>query len=385
MKLIEKDLHDAKIKAEEASRTKTTFLSHMSHEIRTPLNAIIGYSELIYDTESDMDKRYKLRAVVKSGKHLKQIIDSILDIAKIEAGDKKPNNAEFSLPDVIENAYRIVQANAKVKGLKFDLIKRSILPNFVIGDSLKIKQILINILSNAVNYTEKGSITFEVCYKDGQGKFTVSDTGVGMKEEQIPTIFEPFEQVTNSRRNVSTGTGLGLAIVKQLIEAMDGSIVATSTLGVGSKFETIVPLPKVVKEKQEKVVKKKVAYDFSYLKILIAEDNLINQKLMKAIMKRAGVDCVIAGNGQIALDKLRESEFDLLLLDIEMPVMNGLEAIKHIREDENLKTLPVIALTAFAMEESKQKYLAAGCDDFAAKPVNKIELYEKIALLCPKK
>ncbi|MFA7057042.1 MAG: response regulator [Candidatus Cloacimonadales bacterium] len=387
MKAFEEDLKQAKENAEDANRAKSTFLSHMSHEIRTPLNAINGFSQLIYDIEKDLDKREKLKTIVQSGNHLLDIINNILELSKIEAGNIKIQQAEFSLKSVVDEVQRIVSVSANNKGLEFEIVKSLIIPDRVIGDEIQIKQILINLLSNAVNYTERGKIILELKYQNNHATFIVKDTGIGIRKQEMEAIFNAFEQIRSGDKKVTYGTGLGLSIVKKIVDAMKGEIKVDSRINNGSRFEVTILLPKgkeVTPIQKVTRIHFSSNYDFSHLKILVAEDNAINQKLISSILKRVHNICDIAKDGQVALDMLDQKEYDILLLDIQMPVMDGMEALKHIRTDNKHKNLPIIALTAFAMAEERDKYIAAGCDDFVAKPINKLELYEKIDSLCTK-
>ncbi len=385
MKAFEEDLKKAKEDAEEANRAKSTFLSHMSHEIRTPLNAINGFSQLIYDIEKDLDKREKLRTIVQSGNHLLDIINNILELSKIESGNIKLAKTEFSLKNVIDEVHRIISVSANNKSLEFKVIKSLIIPDRVIGDEIQLKQILINLLSNAVNYTERGEITLELKYSNGIASFIVRDTGIGIKKQKLETIFNAFEQIRSDEKKVTYGTGLGLSIVKRIVDVMQGEIKVDSKINHGSSFEVSIPLPEgkgsaPLKDKMD--YDSNIVVDLSSYSILVAEDNAINQKLIKSILKKVNNTCDIADNGKIALEMLEEKNYDIFLLDMQMPVMDGMETLQNIRQSEKFQKLPVIALTAYAMSEERDKYIAAGCNEFVAKPINKNELYKKIIRLC---
>jgi len=387
MKAFEEDLKKAKEDAEEANRAKSTFLSHMSHEIRTPLNAINGFSQLIYDIEKDLDKREKLRTIVQSGNHLLDIINNILELSKIESGNIKLSCSEFSLNNVIDEVQKIISISANNKSLDFRIVKSLILPNRLIGDEIQIKQILINLLSNAVNYTVRGEVTLEIKYQDGLATFIVRDTGVGINKQKLEIIFNAFEQIRSEEKKITYGTGLGLSIVKKIVDAMQGEIRVDSKLNRGSTFEVIIPLPE---GKGTSTINDNTCYsadpntNLKNLKILVAEDNAINQKLIKSILKKVHNNCDIADNGKIALEMLEQKDYDILLLDMQMPVMDGMEALQILRQNDKYKDFPVIALTAYAMSEERDKYIAAGCNDFVAKPINKNELYCKILKLYKK-
>ncbi len=385
MKSFEEDLKKAKEDAEEANRAKSTFLSHMSHEIRTPLNAINGFSQLIYDIERDLDKREKLRTIVQSGNHLLDIINNILELSKIESGNIKLAKVEFSLKNVVDEVHRIISISASNKALEFNVVKSLIIPDRVVGDEIQLKQILINLLSNAVNYTERGEITLELKYRDGKATFLVKDTGIGIRKQKIDSIFNAFEQIRSDEKKVTYGTGLGLSIVKRIVDVMEGEIIVESKLNRGSTFEVTIPLPEgkgsaPLKDKMD--LDTSTITDLGNIKILVAEDNAINQKLIKSILKKVNNTCDIADNGKIALDMLEIKDYDIFLLDMQMPVMDGMETLHNVRQSDKFKELPVIALTAYAMSEERDKYIAAGCNEFVAKPINKNELYNKIVRLC---
>jgi len=357
----------------------------MSHEIRTPLNAINGFSQLIYDIERDLDKREKLRTIVQSGNHLLDIINNILELSKIESGNIKLAKVEFSLKNVVDEVHRIISISASNKALEFNVVKSLIIPDRVVGDEIQLKQILINLLSNAVNYTERGEITLELKYRDGKATFLVKDTGIGIRKQKIDSIFNAFEQIRSDEKKVTYGTGLGLSIVKRIVDVMEGEIIVESKLNRGSTFEVTIPLPEgkgsaPLKDKMD--LDTSTITDLGNIKILVAEDNAINQKLIKSILKKVNNTCDIADNGKIALDMLEIKDYDIFLLDMQMPVMDGMETLHNVRQSDKFKELPIIALTAYAMSEERDKYIAAGCNEFVAKPINKNELYNKIVRLC---
>ncbi len=385
MKEFENKLKISKEKAEAASLAKSTFLSHMSHEIRTPLNAINGFAQLIYDVETDMDKRDKLRTIVSSGEHLLNIINNILELSRVELGNERITDKEFSFKNMLDEVTRLIQVSASQKDLKLETYKNDIIPENVIGDELKIKQVLINVLSNAVNYTERGKITLTISHRNNLAIFEVKDTGVGIPKDRVNKIFDAFEQIKHHDKKITSGTGLGLAIVKNIIDSMNGFVEVKSELNVGTTFTIKLPLKKSTKNIQLKAKDDKIDYDLSHLKVLVAEDNKINQKLIRSILKKVNIKCDLADNGQIALDKLEEGHYDILLLDMQMPVMDGMTTIKNIRKNPEYKDFPVIALTAFAMHEERDKYLTMGCNEFVAKPIKKLELYEKMDALCSPK
>jgi CheY-like chemotaxis protein/anti-sigma regulatory factor (Ser/Thr protein kinase) len=286
---------------------------------------------------------------------------------------------------MIDEVKRIISVSANNKSLDFRIIKSLIIPDRVIGDEIQLKQILLNLLSNAVNYTERGEIILEVKYQAGKVIFIVRDTGIGIKKQKLETIFNAFEQIRTDEKKITYGTGLGLSIVKRILDVMKGEIEVNSRINKGSTFQVTIPLPTATGESkipEKQSFETNPITDLSSINILVAEDNAINQKLIKSILKKVNNICDIAENGKIALEKLKSKKYDIILLDMQMPVMDGMETLSHLRQSQEFKNLPVIALTAFAMSEERDKYIAAGCNEFVAKPVNKNELYAKIHRLC---
>lgn len=370
-------------KAESANNAKSDFMSKMSHDIRTPMNAIIGMTELakIHFDDSEKLKDY-LSKIEISSKYLLKLINEVLDVNKIESGKFVLEEIEFNLRNVIEDAVTIVQPKIQDKDQNFSL---SITDNTnlnVVGDEQKLRQILINILENASKYTEpNGEISFNICRTDndssfGNYRFTIKDNGIGMKNEYIEHIFEPFSRADDSRVNKASGTGLGLTIVKNIIDMMGGKISVKSELGKGSCFTIDLYLPERESISQPESSKTEESVkDFSGKKILLVEDNEINQKIAKEILEYLGTDVETANNGREAVDILMNKPpryYSIIFMDIRMPIMNGLEATKLIRSSgkEYADRIPIIAITADAFSEDVRKCRMAGMDSHLAKPIS---------------
>ena len=392
LKETEYNLEKSKTIAEEAYKAKSEFLANMSHEIRTPMNAIIGFTELLYSYEDNSDKKGQLGMIKASGQSLLTLINDILDFSKIEAGRIDIVNRSFSLRASLDYFYSMYKRKADEKGLEYSINIDDSVPEYVLGDEHRIIQILTNIIGNALKFTKDGSITIDLSYADGIAEINITDTGIGISDNKLDHIFSAFIQADSSTERNFGGTGLGLAISKQLTELIGGDLTVRSELGIGSVFTLNIPLPnidnnskpfsglEITRDKDDTVkktedIEKKVT---SQHRILVAEDNKMNQALIKALLQDFGYKCDIAENGRIALDKLNTRNYDLLLLDIQMPVMDGLETIKSIRENDNLKKLYVIALTANAFVGDFEKYINAGCNDYISKPIDREVLKSKV-------
>ena len=392
LKEIELDLEKSKNIAEEANKAKSDFLANMSHEIRTPMNAIVGFTELLYSQEDNSEKKNKLGMIKASGQNLLALINDILDFSKIEAGKIDIDHSNFSLRVILDNLYSMYKRKAHEKDLGYNINIDKSVPEYVFGDEHRIIQILTNIISNALKFTNDGSITIELNYENGIAEISVTDTGIGIPNNKLDYIFSAFSQADSSTERHYGGTGLGLAISKQLAELIGGSLTVRSSVEIGSSFVLNLPLPKVDqndrtihnsgisynKSETDKKAEGSEDKNSSKYRILVAEDNKMNQALIKAMLQEIGYECEIAENGKIALDKLKTHNYDLLFLDIQMPVMDGLETIKYIRKNSNLEELYVIALTANALIGDSDKYINAGCNDYISKPIDREVLKSKI-------
>ena len=372
------DLQNALQAADAASHSKSDFLANMSHEIRTPMNAIIGLTQLAKRTELTEKQRDYLEKIDTSAQALLVIINDILDFSKIEAGKMVIESAPFSLDKLVIDLLDMLNVRAQQKGIELNFKIGTDTPHYFIGDSLRLGQILLNLLGNAVKFTHAGEVILsidatDIFENDARLCFSVRDTGIGMNEEQLNGLFQPFSQGDTSTTRKYGGTGLGLTICKQLVELMDGEIHVISEEGIGSTFKFDVRLP-LCKEELEEVLdeaKNLLDYHPTYhtQRVLLVEDNEINQQVALELLTSMNLDVCIANNGQEGLARVLVEPFDLVLMDIQMPVMDGLTATRLIRKEKRLQHLPIIAMTAHAMVGDKEKSLAAGMNDHLTKPI----------------
>jgi PAS domain S-box-containing protein len=381
---------EAKIKAEKATKiaenamkSKQQFLSNMSHEIRTPMNAIIGFTKVVLKTELTAKQKEYLKAIKISGDALIVLINDILDLAKVDAGKMTFEQIPFKMSVSISAMLHLFETKIKEKNLKLVKEYDHKIPNVLVGDPVRLHQIIMNLISNAVKFTSKGKIVMGVklLSEDDQKvtiEFSVSDTGIGITEDKIDRIFENFQQASSGTSRLYGGTGLGLAIVKQLIETQDGSIQVTSKVNEGSNFIFTLSFLKTTEEAELETELMELDEELINIKILVVEDIALNQLLMKTLLDDFGFECDIAGNGIIAIEKMQTKAYDLILMDLQMPEMNGFEATEHIRNKMKSK-VPIIALTADVTTVDLAKCKAVGMDDYIAKPVDEKLLYSKMA------
>ena len=385
-----KQLEKVSSQALDATRTKSEFLAIMSHEIRTPLASIVGFAEVLSDRATHVEDRVSItKTIIKNGKHLLKIINDILDISKIEANKMEFEKAYFSPVELISDVEELIKNQFIEKGIKLYVEYEYPLPNVVCNDTLRIKQIILNLCSNALKFTKTGKVSIKI-HCDVEKEliyFTVIDSGIGLTIEQINKIFDAFTQADSSTTREYGGTGLGLSLSKQFAEKMGGTITVESLHGIGSQFCVSISTGAIDKQQlivgepelPEKTDYIKYQYDYSYHvkgRILVVEDNLDNQQLLSILFHDIGAEVSYAENGQQAIEKATNKEFDLILMDMQMPVMGGIEATKKLREANYTK--PIVALTANAMKSDYEMCMAAGCNDFLTKPVNKEKLFQVI-------
>ena len=370
------------VKANEALQSKQQFLSNMSHEIRTPMNAIIGFTKVVLKTELTAKQKEYLTAIKLSGDTLIVLINDILDLAKVDSGKMTFEKTPFKLKLSIKAMLHLFATKIEEKNLKLATHYDATIPDVLVGDPIRLHQIILNLVSNAVKFTTDGKITVSVkliseTEDDVAIQFSVADTGIGINETKIETIFENFQQATSGTSRIFGGTGLGLAIVKQLVEAQNGTIQVESIVGKGSTFSFILNFNKTSAEAVLEPEILEIDTEIKDTKILVVEDIELNQLLMKTLLDDFGFECEIAANGKIAIEKLKDNSYDIILMDLQMPEMNGFEATKHIRETMKLE-IPIIALTADVTTVDVAKCKAFGMNDYISKPVDERLLYSKL-------
>lgn len=409
LKIIEKELTEAKVFAElateiaevakvkaenatliaeDAVKAKQQFLSNMSHEIRTPMNAIIGFTKVLLKTDLSPKQNEYLTAIKLSGDALIVLINDILDLAKVDAGKMVFEKIPFKLSLSISAMLHLFETKIQEKNLRLIKEYDNKIPETLVGDPVRLHQIILNLVSNAVKFTNKGKIT--VCIKmlsedDNNAiiEFAISDTGIGIPETKMGSIFENFQQASSTTSRLYGGTGLGLAIVKQLVEAQDGNIEVSSNIDEGSTFRFTLSFQKTNAEAVMETEMLELDTEVKNIKVLVVEDIALNQLLMKTLLDDFGFERDIASNGKIAIEKLAVKSYDVILMDLQMPEMNGFEATDYIRNTLHSK-IPIIALTADVTTVDLAKCKAVGMNDYIAKPVDERLLYSKIIGLVKK-
>ena len=369
---------EGELAAESANEAKSAFLATMSHEIRTPLNGVLGMAQAMAGDELSDRQRDRLSVVHRSGEALLAILNDVLDLSKIEAGKLELEQMEFELAEVARGAYSAFTALANKKGLSFALDIESARGRYL-GDPTRLRQILYNLISNALKFTEQGEIRVTALRQGEILEISVKDTGVGIPPESLSKLFAKFDQLDSSTTRRFGGTGLGLAICRELAQLMAGEISVTSELGLGSTFTLRVPLPYLGAEKTVGPVTESLSERPAIaLRVLAAEDNAVNQLVLKTLLHQMGVEPTVVDNGQQALAAWETGDWDVILMDIQMPVMDGLTAAGRIRAREAAEgraRTPIVALTANAMSHQIEQYVAAGMDGHVAKPIQAAELF----------
>ncbi|MBT1064665.1 response regulator [Bowmanella sp. Y26] len=388
---LSKQLAVARHEAEAATEAKSAFLARMSHELRTPINAITGLSRLALETRSTNEQRCHLLNVLDAGEILLRLVDDILDFSRIEAGKLTIDIVPFAPREVVKCALNMQMLQARAKNLQLIEKISPDMPTQLLGDPWRIKQILNNLVSNAVKFTDSGEVTIELTAHqspDDQNlvllEGAVRDTGIGLSQDQQDALFQSFSQADDSITRRYGGTGLGLAICKQLCDLMDGRIWIESAPGEGACFRFSLPLAQVNKASMQATVlaKETSIPDWSQYRLLLVEDNEVNRRVALGILQKTKIEVVVAENGQQAISKLQDEFFDAVLMDIQMPVMDGLTAAVIIRQDMELQ-IPIIAMTAHAMETDRQKSLKAGMNGHLAKPFDNSSLFSILAKHLP--
>jgi PAS domain S-box-containing protein len=374
--------------AKEAIRTKQQFLSNMSHEIRTPMNSIVGFTKVLLKTDLTDKQREFLVAIKLSGDALIVLINDILDLAKVEAGKMIFEQTPFKMESSITSMVHLFERKIQEKNVQLNVVYDAFIPPILIGDSIRLHQIIINLLSNAVKFTSQGEITISVSIKHETEEymtisFSISDTGIGISESSLDNIFENFQQASISTARLYGGTGLGLAIVKQLVESQGGSISVKSQLGVGSVFTFLLDFKKSKSIAIPELEIVEITPEQSSISVLVVEDMMLNQLLMKTLLEDFGFERDIASNGKIAIEKMKTAQYDIILMDLQMPEMNGFEATEYIRNTMH-SNIPIIALTADVTTVDLEKCMAVGMNDYISKPIDERLLYSKIISLVKK-
>jgi PAS domain S-box-containing protein len=389
-KQVEREILESKFEAERTAKAKSEFLSNMSHEIRTPMNAIIGLSELLLKEKLTDKQHENMRSIKYSADNLLVIINDILDFSKIESGKVEFEELNFDIFQRVQEVKKTFIFKAEEKGIALKFRVDENIPRFLIGDPFRLNQILLNLLSNAIKFTKDGTISLLVNLEEGQDedvilRFDVIDTGIGIPKDKLASVFESYTQAYTDITRRFGGTGLGLAITRQLVTMQQGEIFLDSELGVGTTFTVKLGFKKGVVEEaataEEMIAELLEKRDFDGMLVLLVEDNIMNQFVANQVLELWNIKVEFANNGLEAVDLLKEKDYALVLMDLQMPVMSGYEATAFIRDKTNKlrnPDIPIIALTADAFPETKKKVIEEGMNDFVTKPLEQTELYNKI-------
>ena len=386
-KEAELQLMQSKLRTEKLAKTKEDFLANMSHEIRTPMNGIIGMVQLLKDTELTDKQNNYLKSIQFASDNLLSIINDVLDFSKLEANAVTFEEIPFNVRETIQHIVEMFTPKAKEKGLSIGSHVADDVPDHVVGDPTKVSQIITNLLSNAIKFTGEGEVKVQVETVSSSANsvelsFSISDTGIGIPEDKQESVFSSFEQAETNTTRKYGGTGLGLAIIKKLTEGMGGEVSLQSEVGKGSTFTVRIPFAEVENDglpKQGNSSEPKSSVSIEGKRGLLVEDNELNQMVANQFLSGAGIEVTTVGDGSEAIEAVSNAEFDFILMDIQMPQMDGYEATKHIRE-KGIET-PIIAMTAHAFSGEKEKCLAAGMNDYLTKPIKRGLLHAKISEL----
>lgn len=389
----EKKLLASRAEAKAANQAKTDFLANMSHELRTPINTMVGLADILAESKLSDEQKQFVEVFQKAGQNLTNLVNDILDLSKVEAGKLKIKRESFSLEELFANISLLFSGSAAKKQLQMEFKLSSELPKYLVGDSERISQVLLNFISNAIKFTEKGKITVTALKMKSLSEkemiyFSVEDTGMGIREDQMEILFGRYQQVETPSTRKIHGTGLGLAISKKLVEGMQGEIGCESKYAVGSKFFFTLPLEEgsvqissPLSSDENTSTGKILNSNFSERKILLVDDAEDNRLLIKVYLKYFPLNIIECQNGQEAVEKFINEQFDIVLLDLRMPVMNGYEAVRLMREWEtknNRRRTPIFALSADSMPELIEQSLTAGCDGHLSKPIRKNVLLDML-------
>lgn len=386
-KEAEEEMKLARDQAREAAHAKQLFLSTMSHEIRTPLNAIVNTAKLLKEEHPRDDQMEDIDILEFSAQNLLHLINDILDFSKIDAGKIEFEAIEFEIRKLLNGVHQSFDYQATLKEISLEFVIGQDVPEVIVGDSARLSQILINLIGNAIKFTDKGKVVVEAAMLARRGKqvdivLSVTDTGIGIPPDKLKFVFESFTQASSSTTRKYGGTGLGLAITKKLVEMQGGTIEVKSEVGKGSVFSVTMPFGYSSKTQLEEDMLMKASFQsLAGLRVLVVEDNLVNQRIVSKFLMKWDVNVDLAENGKIAVEKTTHNEYDLILMDLHMPEMNGYDATFEIRKMEGNpnRDRPIIALTASAFIEDREKIYTYGMSGYIIKPFNPSELYWKIA------
>lgn len=393
LELAEQKIIREQGKREASEKAKQIFLVNISHEIRTPMNGVLGFAKLLEESLVDEDHRESLQMIIKSADQLMAILNDILDFSRLESGDINFVKQPFELKDTVRSIYRLMEPAAMLKDLNFSYLIPEELPMVLSGDAVRLGQILLNLTSNAIKFTEHGEVRISLQLVENLEEtviieFRVKDTGIGIPNDKHQKVFDFFEQVTNDTSRRYAGTGLGLSIVKRLVELQGGKVFLDSIVGQGSDFYFRLPFGKVSdevsKETQHLLLKlpETVLETGKGVRILVVEDNPINQLLVIKLLDKRGYETTVAENGSVALEEYRNGDFDIILMDLQMPELDGYEATRIIRKmPGNKGDIPIVAMTAHTIKGELEKCADIGMNDYISKPFDSTELYQKIETL----